>query len=109
MNSSLDSKVNWQKTFSFTHTFDSAATYDVVASVTSDHDLSDLSGNDDRVTASDWDAWSTDYHASSYQAQGEAKFYKLTVAPVPEPESYAMLLAGLGLISGVVRRRQKVR
>ena len=31
--------------------------------------------------------------------------YTLTVTPVPEPESYAMLLAGLGLMAGVARRR----
>jgi choice-of-anchor A domain-containing protein len=30
----------------------------------------------------------------------------LTVTPVPEPESYAMLLAGLGLIGLLVRRRR---
>jgi hypothetical protein len=29
------------------------------------------------------------------------------VAAVPEPETYAMLLAGLGLMAGIVRRRQK--
>lgn len=28
------------------------------------------------------------------------------VAPVPEPEIYAMLLAGLGLVGGVARRKQ---
>ncbi len=27
-------------------------------------------------------------------------------APIPEPETYAMLLAGLGLMGGIVRRRQ---
>ena len=31
------------------------------------------------------------------------------VAPVPEPETYAMLLAGLGLIGAVARRRQSDR
>ena len=31
----------------------------------------------------------------------------LTVAPVPEPETYAMLIAGLGLIGAVSRRRNK--
>lgn len=30
-----------------------------------------------------------------------------TVSAVPEPETYAMLLAGLGLIGGVVRRRKQ--
>lgn len=32
---------------------------------------------------------------------------KLTVTPVPEPDSYAMLLAGLGLVGVVARRRQR--
>lgn len=30
------------------------------------------------------------------------------IAPVPEPETYAMLLAGLGLVGFVARRRQRV-
>jgi hypothetical protein len=30
-----------------------------------------------------------------------------TVSPVPEPESYAMLLAGLGLVGTIARRRMK--
>lgn len=30
-----------------------------------------------------------------------------TVAPVPEPETYALLLAGLGLVGSVSRRRQQ--
>ncbi|SFW13775.1 PEP-CTERM sorting domain-containing protein [Nitrosovibrio sp. Nv17] len=30
-----------------------------------------------------------------------------TLAPVPEPESYAMLLAGLGLLGGIVRGRRR--
>ena len=29
------------------------------------------------------------------------------ISPVPEPETYAMLLAGLGLMAGVARRRKK--
>jgi hypothetical protein len=29
-----------------------------------------------------------------------------SVAPVPEPETYAMLLFGLGLIGGIARRRK---
>ena len=35
-----------------------------------------------------------------------SRLFVLT-APVPEPETYAMLLAGLGLISGIARRRKK--
>ncbi len=33
--------------------------------------------------------------------------YTAATAPVPEPESYAMLLAGLGVMGFVARRRQK--
>lgn len=29
------------------------------------------------------------------------------IAPVPEPQTYALLLAGLGLVAGVVRRRRR--
>lgn len=32
-----------------------------------------------------------------------------TVSPVPEPESYAMLLAGLGLVGTIARRRMKTK
>ena len=32
---------------------------------------------------------------------------ELTVTAVPEPETYAMLLAGLGLMGGIARRRNK--
>jgi hypothetical protein len=37
---------------------------------------------------------------------GEAASYTVTLAPVPEPETYALLLAGLGLMGAVARRRQ---
>ena len=30
----------------------------------------------------------------------------VAVAPIPEPETYAMLLAGLGLVGAVARRRK---
>ena len=38
----------------------------------------------------------------------EKKYASLTVSAVPEPESYAMLLAGLGIIGAVARRRKMV-
>lgn len=37
---------------------------------------------------------------------GDLASYTVTLAPVPEPETYALLLAGLGLMGAVARRRQ---
>ena len=34
--------------------------------------------------------------------------YTLNVAAVPEPESYALLLAGLGMVGAIVRRRKSI-
>jgi hypothetical protein len=48
-----------------------------------------------------------------YEVKGNATgsqggFYSITstVAPVPEPETYAMLLAGLGVVGSLYRRRK---
>jgi hypothetical protein len=40
-------------------------------------------------------------------AQNGAVNFAAAMAPVPEPETFAMLLAGLGLMAGIVRRKQK--
>lgn len=40
---------------------------------------------------------------------GRAQISTLTLAPVPEPEAYAMLMAGLGLLGFVARRKNKVQ
>ncbi|WP_296509965.1 FxDxF family PEP-CTERM protein [Rhodoferax sp.] len=37
---------------------------------------------------------------------GDLGSYTVTLAPVPEPETYALLLAGLGLMGVIARRRQ---
>lgn len=38
---------------------------------------------------------------------GSATYGQLTIAAVPEPESYAMLLAGLGMMGAIARRRSR--
>jgi hypothetical protein len=43
-------------------------------------------------------------HSSDF-TMGEIRGF-LHAAPIPEPETYAMLLAGLGLIGAVARRRR---
>lgn len=46
-----------------------------------------------------------DYDGTFYFAQNDLATASVTM--VPEPETYAMMLAGLGLIGGMVRRRAK--
>lgn len=50
-----------------------------------------------------------DLSAKGSVAGGGTNFIhaQYTVTPVPEPESYAMLLAGLGVMGAIARRRNK--
>lgn len=63
-------------------------------------------GSFSSVTVSDFvltlDAGASAAVFSTNQGRLEVRFF---AAPVPEPETYAMLLAGLGLVSMVARRR----
>lgn len=43
------------------------------------------------------------------KAQGGSAWYVNNTSPVPEPESYAMMLAGLGLMGFVAKRRKKTQ
>lgn len=52
----------------------------------------------------------TVFFKAQLQNQGDGgvnSYALLDIAPVPEPESYAMLLAGLGLMGAIARRRSK--
>lgn len=61
-----------------------------------------LSGNDSHPGAGD---------VGTYLGaqNGAANFNLAAIAPVPEPESYAMMAAGLGMVVGIARRRQRRR
>ena len=97
------------KLFTFDYTFTTAGTYDLTASVMCSADLSGLSGwADGKPTQADWNAWTENVHTLPGWRQGETEKYQLAVIqqPVPEPETYAMMVAGLGLIGFSARRRK---
>ena len=97
------------KFFSFDYTFTTVGIFDLTASVMCSRDLSGLFGTaNDNPTKEDWNAWTENIHRQSPYLQGETERYKLAVvaSPVPEPATYAMMLAGLGLMGVTVRRRK---
>jgi hypothetical protein len=55
------------------------------------------------------DSWASQVqiNASNFFKATNLAGYATPAAPVPEPETYAMLLAGLGVIGFTARRRQK--
>lgn len=101
------------QSFSFNYTASTAGTLDLYASVMCNADLSGLVfdgtfGSHGAPTQADWNAWTPTIHKNRTGLQGEDEHYQLTVVqqPVPEPETYAMLMAGLGLIAPLARRRK---
>jgi hypothetical protein len=49
------------------------------------------------------------YLAIANEVSNTTSLYSINAAPVPEPETYAMLLAGLGLVGFMARRRNAQR
>ena len=52
------------------------------------------------VMPQSWDSWG--------EWQIDLQHIELVITPVPEPETYAMMLAGLGLVGAAARRRRGV-
>lgn len=50
---------------------------------------------------------STSAQTYAFQAGAGVQAFTTTVAPVPEPETYSMMMAGLGLLGFVTRKRKK--
>jgi len=58
-----------------------------------------------RASVVDVTKWSVVSPANATAMSPNLMAFQTVTAPVPEPESYAMMLAGLGLVSVIARRR----
>ena len=54
-------------------------------------------------------SWAFKVEGTADGVSGGTYSFNVLTAPVPEPESYAMLLAGLGLMGAIARRRIKAK
>lgn len=77
-------------------------------------------GASNRLMSGERVAWTTSFaqptgfvapqfalHVQSIGTNGDSGWYVPTVSPIPEPETYALLLAGLGLLGFHARRRKQ--
>ena len=56
----------------------------------------------------DFDFYFAERHTTGSNFSIETSLDLVTTPPVPEPETYALMLAGLGLVGFMTRRRRKV-
>jgi hypothetical protein len=65
-----------------------------------------FTSNADLISALNTGALRVGIHTQGYEGGGSESF---VTTPIPEPETYAMLLAGLGLLGFDVRRRRRLQ
>ncbi|MEI7870251.1 MAG: PEPxxWA-CTERM sorting domain-containing protein [Candidatus Methylumidiphilus sp.] len=92
--------------------FNAYVTIDINASnpllgPTSLNPVSAASGAQDSLMGSQTMAWHTNALTGSYGNMNDGRPISLTVAAVPEPEEWAMMLLGFGLVGYQVKRKQK--
>ena len=62
----------------------------------------------DGPTAQNFDFWINDVSITPGLIAGvTGSILDVTVSAIPEPETYAMMLAGVGLVFGIARRRRQ--
>ncbi len=74
---------------------------------TSLNPVSAASGAPDSMMGKMTMAWHTDALTGSFGNMGNGQPISLTVAAVPEPEEYAMMLLGFGMVGYQIKRKQK--
>ena len=74
---------------------------------TSLNPVSAASGAADSLMGKETMAWHTNALTGSYGNMGNGRPISLTVAAVPEPEEYAMMLLGFGMVGYQIKRKQK--
>ena len=91
-----------------------------VGGVTFDFSETFGGGSSNRLTAGETVQWYSNFrnptnfvtpefalHVQSIGSNGSSGWYIPTVTPIPEPETYALMLAGLGLLGFHARRRKQ--
>ena len=88
-------------------TFSEIKLFKGASEVTSGFSVTGLTSSSLSFSASNLVADSYSVHIKGAASSGIGAYaVAANLAPVPEPESYAMFLAGLGIMGAVVRRRQ---
>jgi PEP-CTERM motif len=94
------------KFFTFDYTFQTAGTYNFVASVMCNDDLRKLANPTETVDQLDWNKW-TENTVHPYQGETERYSLKVSKQDVPEPSSFSLMVLGLTTLGGALFMRRK--